>query len=285
MTRSTGGSSAASLRLLAAVTVLPTLAACASAPAAEKTIEPPRRRTRRSSCRATRSRPNRPGRVPVHVGEQWWAFRGDYLKVSEDKARERDGDISEKQAPRGFWDLQTSVETISIWTTFCNECHGGRRKMEDVVRMPCRRHWGRGEGLFFGIRRPYVDIFRTVYNGKIEKEGNRWKMPAWRGKLSKEQIWALIYFVEYQSGGIEGRFRPASIRGKTRNTSKAAVGGNDRDSGSGNHCVTQWYRHSGASIIRRANARDLFARRGNKHGQRRWYRVDADQPVPRASRG
>ena len=69
--------------------------------------------------------------------------------------------------------------------------------------------WGRGEGLFFGLRRPYAEIFRVVYNGKIEKEGNRWKMPAWRGKLSKEQIWALIYFVEYQSGGIEGRFPPS----------------------------------------------------------------------------
>ena len=55
----------------------------------------------------------------------------------------------------------------------------------------------------------HVEIFRTIYNGKIEKEGNRWKMPAWRGKLSKEQIWALIYFVEFQSGGIEGRFPPS----------------------------------------------------------------------------
>jgi len=130
--------------------------------------------------------------------------------MGEDKVRDRDGEISERQAPSGFWDLQTSVETISIWTTFCNECHGGRRKMEDVIRMPApAANWGRGEGLFFGIRRPYADIFRTVYNGKIEKEGNRWKMPAWRGKLSKEEIWALIYFVEFQSGGIEGRFPPS----------------------------------------------------------------------------
>jgi len=149
-------------------------------------------------------------RMPVHVGDQWWGFRGEFLKLAEAKVRDRDNDISERQAPSGFWDLQSSVETISIWTTFCNECHGGRRKMEDVVRMPTpAADWGRGEGLFFGIRRPYSEIFRTVYNGKIEKEGNRWKMPAWRGKLSKEQIWALIYFVEYQSGGIEGRFPPS----------------------------------------------------------------------------
>ena len=184
--------------------------ACASAPVVEKTIEPTA--TEDSTFVLSRNpvAPKPTEKVPVHVGDQWWAFRADFLKVNEDKARDRDGDISEKQAPGGFWDLQTSVETISIWTTFCNECHGGRRKMEDVIRMPVPGpNWGRGEGLFFGIRRPYSEIFRTVYNGKIEKEGNRWKMPAWRGKLSKEQIWALIYFVEYQSGGIEGRFPPS----------------------------------------------------------------------------
>jgi cbb3-type cytochrome c oxidase subunit III len=193
--------------LLAAGMVLP---ACASTPTAEKTIEPTV--TEDSSFvlsrNPTAAKPAE--RVPVHVGDQWWAFRADFLKVNEEKARDRDGDISEKQAPPGFWDLQTSVETISVWTTFCNECHGGRRKMEDVIKMPAPGpNWGKGDGLFFGIRRPYSEIFKTVYSGKIEKEGNRWKMPAWRGKLSKEQIWALIYFVEYQSGGIEGRFPPS----------------------------------------------------------------------------
>jgi hypothetical protein len=187
--------------------------ACASTPAAEKTIEPTA--TEDSAFVLSRNPPTAAAakvaaKPPVHVGDMWWPFRADFIKMSEAKARERDGDISEKQAPDGFWDLQTSVETISIWTVFCNECHGGRRKMEDVVRMPTPgTSWGRGEGLFFGVRRPYAEIFRIVYNGKIEKEGNRWKMPAWRGKLSKEQIWSLIYFVEYQSGGIEGRFPPS----------------------------------------------------------------------------
>jgi hypothetical protein len=208
VTRSAFRSGAGGLALLAASSLV---AACASTPVVEKTIEPSAAddTTFVLSRNPVASKPLAE-RVPVHVGDQWWAFRGDFLKMSEDKARDRDGDISEKQAPPGFWDLQTSVETISIWTTFCNECHGGRRKMEDVVRMPApTAGWGKGEGLFFGIRRPYADIFKTVYQGKIEKEGNRWKMPAWRGKLSKEQIWALIYFVEYQSGGIEGRFPPS----------------------------------------------------------------------------
>ena len=204
-----GGGGVKSFSVLAAAAAL---AGCASTPAAEKTIEPTA--TEDSAFVLSRTPPTgapKPAeRMPVHVGDQWWGFRGEFLKMAEGKVRDRDNDISERQAPSGFWDLQSSVETIAIWTTFCNECHGGRRKMEDVVRMPTpAADWGRGEGLFFGIRRPYFEIFRTVYNGKIEKEGNRWKMPAWRGKLSKEQIWALIYFVEYQSGGIEGRFPPS----------------------------------------------------------------------------
>jgi hypothetical protein len=207
-------------RLAVLLAAVATLFGCASTAPAEKTIEP----AATPDTSFVLSRDPSPVRKPesanadqVHVGDLWWPFRGSYLKVGEASARARDLEISEKQAPNGFWDEQTAVETIFIWGTFCNECHGGRRRMEDVVKMPGpAANWGRGEGLFFGIRRPYADIFRTVSNGKIEREGNRWKMPAWRGKLSKEQIWALIYFIEFQSGGIEGRFPPSLYpRGET----------------------------------------------------------------------
>ena len=197
-----------------------TLSGCASTAPAEKTIEPAAAADTgfvlsRNPTPARKAEPTNLGQV--HVGDLWWPFRGSHLKVSEATARDRDAEISEKQAPNEFWDEQTAVETIFTWGTFCNECHGGRRRMEDAVKMPGpAANWGRGEGLFFGIRRPYAEIFRTVSNGKIEKEGNRWKMPAWRGKLSKEQIWALIYFIEFQSGGIEGRFPPSLYpRGET----------------------------------------------------------------------
>jgi hypothetical protein len=155
--------------------------------------------------------------APVHINDQWWAFRGDFLKISDAKVKDRDAEISERQAPAEFWDLQMAVETVTIWGTFCNECHGGRRRTDDAIKMPAPvPGWGKGEGLFFGARRPYVDIFRIVSNGRIEKESSRWKMPAWKGKLAREQIWALIYFIEFQSGGIEGRFPPSLFpRGET----------------------------------------------------------------------
>jgi mono/diheme cytochrome c family protein len=200
---------------------------CASAPPPQATIEPPAPDSPAGRAAAAEdtgfvlSR-NPQGKkpveqAPVHINEQWWGFRAEFLKTTPDKVKERDADVSERQAPDAFWDLQTSIETVSIWGTFCNECHGGRRRVDDALKMPVpTAGWGKGEGLFFGARRPYSEIFRIVSNGKIEKESSRWKMPAWKGRLSKEQIWALIYFIEFQSGGIEGRFPPSLYpRGQT----------------------------------------------------------------------
>jgi hypothetical protein len=148
--------------------------------------------------------------VDIHSGDRWWRFRADYLHVGEPQVRARDSDISEVQAPDRFWDEQTAVEAINMWTAVCNECHGGRRRLEDALKMPPpASDWGRGEGLFFGARRRYADVFMVVYRGGPERKGVRSEMPAWRGKISKELIWAILYFLEYQSGGIEGRFPPS----------------------------------------------------------------------------
>jgi mono/diheme cytochrome c family protein len=69
--------------------------------------------------------------------------------------------------------------------------------------------WGTGEGLFFGNRRSYATVFSTINLGGPPRDGKRSKMPAWTGKLAREQMWALLYFLEYQSGGIEGQFPPS----------------------------------------------------------------------------
>jgi hypothetical protein len=161
--------------------------------------------SRRPSAAAARAEA-----IDIHIGERWWRFRSDYLHTGEAQVRARDADISEVQAPDRFWDEQSAVEAINVWTAVCNECHGGRRRLEDALRMPVPApEWGRGEGLFFGARRRYADVFMVVYRGGPERKGVRSEMPAWRGKIAKELIWALLYFLEYQSGGIEGRFPPS----------------------------------------------------------------------------
>jgi hypothetical protein len=150
--------------------------------------------------------------LPIHINAGWWSFRAEHLNITEEEAQRRDGRLSRSRAPAGFWDSQTSVEAVSVWTVLCNECHGGRRSLEDALEMPVPAPaWGEGQGLFFGKRRSYSDMFDTVYKGGPVREGDgeRAKMPAWRGILSTEMIWSLLYFLEYQSGGIESRFPPS----------------------------------------------------------------------------
>jgi len=147
---------------------------------------------------------------PIHIHEAWWPFRARQLRITEAEAQRRDARISDARAPVGFWDAQTAVEAVSVWTVLCNECHGGRRNVEDAVDMPApAAAWGEDSGLFFGNRRTYRQLFNTVHDGGPLKANGRVGMPAWRNILSNEMMWALLYFLEYQSGGIESRFPPS----------------------------------------------------------------------------
>lgn len=148
--------------------------------------------------------------LPIHINADWWSFRAQHLGVSDEQAQKRDARLSRSRAPADFWDSQTAVEAVSVWTVLCNECHGGRRSLEDALEMPePAPAWGEGEGLFFGNRRSYAQMFDIVYDGGPPKEGGRAQMPAWRNILSTEMIWSLLYFLEFQSGGIESRFPPS----------------------------------------------------------------------------
>jgi hypothetical protein len=147
---------------------------------------------------------------PLHLADDWWKFRADFLRMSIPQVRERDSGFSERQPPPVFWDQQTAIEAAAVWGALCNECHGGRRRVDDAMKMPPPpAGWGKGDGLFFGVRRPYETLFNVVFNGGPERNGKKSEMPAWRGRLAREQVWAILYFLEYQSGGIEGRFPPS----------------------------------------------------------------------------
>jgi hypothetical protein len=188
------------------------LVGCATAPPPRAIEPPPAGASADSRFVLARDPPSeKPAQeVQIHINNEWWRFRARALGLSEAQARQRDEEMSEKEAPPEFWDMQVAIEAASLWETFCNECHGGRRRIDEARTMPVPAPaWGQGTGLFFGNRRAYAEIFATILNGKIDKVANRPRMPAWRGKLSREMIWGLIYFIEYQSGGIEGRFPPS----------------------------------------------------------------------------
>lgn len=152
----------------------------------------------------------RTGDILLNIGDTWFAHRAGRLKMSEAEARARDAALPTKQAPANFWDEQTAREAVATWTALCNECHGGRRALEDAMTMPePPPGWGKGEGLFFGKRRPYAELFNIVLNGGPPRDDPEDEMPAWKNKLSREMMWSLLYFLEFQSGGIEGRFPPS----------------------------------------------------------------------------
>jgi hypothetical protein len=149
-------------------------------------------------------------RPPIHINESWWPFRARHLGITLAQAQRRDAQFSKARVPVGFWDTQTSVEAVSVWTVLCNECHGGRRGRDDALAMPePASTWGTGKGSFFGQERTYEQVFETVYTGGRVKESGRAEMPAWGRTLSTEMIWALLYFLEYQSGGIGSQFAPS----------------------------------------------------------------------------
>lgn len=148
--------------------------------------------------------------LPVHTGDLWWGFRASFLGLTDKQVRDRDAAILDTEPPDKFWDAQSAIEAASLWSSLCNECHGGRRKVEDALAMPPPpKGWGRGEGLFFGKRRPYAQVFAVVYDGGPPRNNKRSEMPPWRGKIAREQIWSLLYFLVYQSGGVEGPFPPS----------------------------------------------------------------------------
>lgn len=192
------------------------VAGCASAPA-PPTIEPPqpgRLSPEEAEFVLSRRPPERrlddEPPPPIHTGEAWWGFRAQFLGISDRQARLRDAALSERQPPADFWDEQTATEAVHLWSALCNECHGGRRRLEDVLAMPPPAPpWGHGEGLFFGRFRPYAEMFSVIAQGGPERGGLPSDMPGWRGKIAREQIWALLYFLEFQSGGIGGPLPPS----------------------------------------------------------------------------
>jgi len=143
-----------------------------------------------------------------HIGGKWWPLRADFLKLSEGGAKDRDTVISESRAPADFWDKQTAVETHlgpSLqrvpWRPATLE---GRHEHATSAGGLGKRNWS-----IFRNRRDYAAVFAIVSLGGPARNDKRSPMPAWTGKLAKEQMWALLYFLEYQSGGIEGRFPPS----------------------------------------------------------------------------
>lgn len=162
------------------------------------------------------------GDIPaeIHLGDRWFEHRSAFLGMSKQEAQRRDDDVDSKAPPQDkFWDEQVAVEAASLWRRLCNECHGGRRSIERALQIPAPPDgWGTTEGQFFGRARPHQQIFQKILHGGDEpKEANQQKMPPWGHLLAREQIWALVWFIEQASDDAVLRMpQPSSVLGPKR---------------------------------------------------------------------
>ena len=143
--------------------------------------------------------------VEIHLGDRWFQHRSAFLGMSKHDAELRDGEVDDKAPPQDkFWDEQLAVEAASLWRMLCNECHGGRRSIERAKQIPPPPEgWGTTEGQFFGRARPHQEIFQKIFHGGEEPEQpDHQRMPPWGDRLAREQIWALVWFIEHASGDV-----------------------------------------------------------------------------------
>jgi mono/diheme cytochrome c family protein len=103
----------------------------------------------------------------------------------------------------GFWDEQLALQAASLWRLVCNECHPGRRGIGSAASIPApAAGWSERTGRFFGRTRSHRQVYEAIANG-VSRPGSQ-SMPAFEQKLSREQIWGLVHFLE-EAGAPAGR--------------------------------------------------------------------------------
>ncbi|MCK6545168.1 cytochrome c [Myxococcota bacterium] len=155
-------------------------------------------------------------RYVVRLGSAWFGARAAWLGISVRAAELRDAEMSGTLPPDGFWDRQTAIEAAALWGALCNDCHGGRRRVSRAKQIPPPApDWGTKQGFFFGRPRLPSQVFETILSGGPPRGALPSEMPPWRRRLSREQIWALVYFIAFESGGVEGAFPPSLFPQRT----------------------------------------------------------------------
>lgn len=145
--------------------------------------------------------PTVPDDVTPRLGDAWFEARAAELGISVEKARARDEALSEEAPPKGVWDAQTAKEAAAIWASICAECHGRNGDLEGVQEAPVmpKRKWGTfgaRMGFLFGGDKMRAGIFRTIAHGGPQHDGKPSPMQAFYPMLAKEQIWALVFYIE-----------------------------------------------------------------------------------------
>ncbi len=136
------------------------------------------------------------------VGAAWFKLRAEQLGVSMDAAKARDAAFDPSNAPDDFWNPETAINTGAVWNALCAECHGGQLDPRDAAKFPAPSPgWAKGTGQMFAEPRPLPAAYAKVFDGSDDPK----KMPPWKDKLAREQIWALVHYVNQLSNTATAR--------------------------------------------------------------------------------
>ncbi len=136
------------------------------------------------------------------VRDAWLERRARQLGVSLDEARHRDATLSVATPPDvATDDAQTRAEAVAIWGRVCASCHGVSGRLDGVTQKtdPPPRAWGgmgARMGFFFGGDKMRAGIYRAIAEGGPVRDGKPSPMPAWGPTFAREQIWALVRYLE-----------------------------------------------------------------------------------------
>lgn len=133
-----------------------------------------------------------------HIGESWFDWRAKTLGITPAEARARDEALPDGEEgevpPPGTLDTDTRLEGALLWKAECARCHGANGEPPEPAPGQVKlRSWngmGPKMGFTFGGDRMRAGVYRKILLG-----GGA--MPAWKGYLAREQIWALVAHMEH----------------------------------------------------------------------------------------
>lgn len=132
------------------------------------------------------------------TGEDWYRFRAGQLSISQQAAVERDRQLSEEEPPELPENEAFRRQTALLYERQCAACHGSDGDPGDfnIGRFAPREFgtMGMSMGFTFGGDKMRAGIYRVIRDGK--KRGETVTMPAFGDRLAREQIWALVRYIE-----------------------------------------------------------------------------------------
>lgn len=123
---------------------------------------------------------------------EWIFFRSVSRNIPLSEAEKQDLAISE-DVPYTSIDEPLKKEAFLIWRDMCALCHGinGDPKDSLIAEPKPKKLGGFGMrlGFLFGQDKMRVGIYKVIRDGKG-------RMPGFRRELSREQMWAVVRFLE-----------------------------------------------------------------------------------------